>query len=119
MSWTKIIFGKLGNTYSGLSGKSGEDFGSGKPFLTYMNVFSNGKINPSQIGFVEVKKSEKQNQVKIGDLLFTTSSETIAEVGMTSVLLDEMGEVYLNSFCFGFRLHNFDLLLPEFVPFLF
>lgn len=38
---------------------------------------------------------------------------------MTSVLLDDIGEAYLNSFCFGFRLNNFDDLLPEFAPFLF
>lgn len=119
MSWNKIIFGKLGKTYSGLSGKSGDDFGSGKPFITYMNVFSNGIINPAQTGLVEIRKNEKQNQVKVGDLLFTTSSETIEEVGMTSVLLSDIGEVYLNSFCFGFRLNNFDLLLPEFVPYIF
>jgi len=38
-----------------------------------------------------------------GDILFTTSSETPEEVGMSSVWMYEKENVYLNSFCFGFR----------------
>jgi len=36
---------------------------------------------------------------------------------MTSVFLGDMDELYLNSFCFGFRLHDFEVLLPEFAKF--
>jgi len=39
-------------------------------------------------------------------LLFNGSSETPEEVGMCSVLLDFIPNLYLNSFCFGFRLNN-------------
>ncbi|MEN0045678.1 MAG: restriction endonuclease subunit S [Bacteroidota bacterium] len=117
-NWTKIPLGKLGSTYSGLSGKSKEDFGNGAPYITYTNIFSNGKVNPNMVDFVKVGKTEKQNKVKYGDILFTTSSETLEEVGMTSVLLDDLGEIYLNSFCFGFRLHDFETLLPEFAAYL-
>ena len=35
------------------------------------------------------------------------------------MLLDTVGELYLNSFCFGYRLHNFETLIPEFARFLF
>ena len=38
-------FAELGTSYSGLSGKSAQDFGSGKPFITYLNVYSNNVIN--------------------------------------------------------------------------
>ena len=38
-------FSSLGFSYSGLSGKSAQDFGSGKPFITYLNVYSNNIIN--------------------------------------------------------------------------
>ena len=41
--------------------------------------------------------------MKYGDILFTTSSETPEEVGMSSVWLHTMENIYLNSFCFGFR----------------
>lgn len=38
-----------------------------------------------------------------GDLFFNGSSETPEEVGMCAVLLEDVQDVYLNSFCFGFR----------------
>ena len=61
---------------------------------------------------------ERQNKVKYGDIFFTTSSETPEEIGMSSVLLNEMEEVYLNSFCFGYRLEDFNILEPEFARYL-
>lgn len=115
----KVKLGDLGYTYPGLSGKSKEDFGSGKPYIPYLNIFTNAKIKKSFLEYVDIKPSDKQNKVQKGDLFFTTSSETVEEVGMTSVLLDEIGEAYLNSFCFGFRLYNFNVLLPEFAAYLF
>ena len=117
--WKQIVLGEMGYTYGGLTNKTIVDFGFGKPFIPYMNIFSNGKINPKFLVLVNIHPGERQNTVKYGDLFFTTSSETVEEVGMTSVLLDDIGEAYLNSFCFGFRLNNFDDLLPEFAPFLF
>jgi type I restriction enzyme S subunit len=117
--WKEMVVGNMGYTYGGLTNKTIADFGYGKPFIPYMNVFSSVKINPKFLLLVNINPSERQNQVKYGDLFFTTSSETVEEVGMTSVLLDDIGEAYLNSFCFGFRLNNFDDLLPEFAPFLF
>jgi type I restriction enzyme S subunit len=113
------ILSELGFTYAGLSGKTQKDFGRGKPFIPFMNIMSNGKIDPKFMGLVDVAPNERQNAVQKGDLFFTTSSETPEEVGMTSVLLEDVGECYLNSFCFGFRLYNFDDLLPEFAPYLF
>jgi len=117
--WKEMIFGELGYTYSGLSGKTIKDFGKGKGFIPYMNIFTNSKIDPTFLNYVEIHPWENQNAVKKNDLFFTTSSETIEEVGMTSVLLEDIGECYLNSFCFGFRLYNYDDLIPEFVPYLF
>jgi type I restriction enzyme S subunit len=117
--WKQMVLGDMGYTYGGLTNKTIVDFGFGKPFIPYMNIFSNGKINPKFLVLVNINPGERQNTVKYGDLFFTTSSETVEEVGMTSVLLDDIGEAYLNSFCFGFRLNNFDDLLPEFAPYLF
>ena len=113
------ILSELGFTVAGLSGKTQKDFGRGKPFIPFMNIMSNGQIDPKFMGLVDIAPNERQNAVQIGDLFFTTSSETPEEVGMTSVLLEDIGECYLNSFCFGFRLFNFDDLLPEFAPYLF
>lgn len=69
-------FAELGTSYSGLSGKSAHDFGSGKPFITYLNVYSNNVINEKGFQYVTIKDGEKQNVVECGDVLFTLSSET-------------------------------------------
>ena len=116
--WKEIKIGNLWEYYSGLTGKNKDDFGHGKPFISYMNIYSNSIIDTQINDLVDVKDNEKQSTVKYGDIFFTTSSETPDEVGIASVLLDKnVGEVYLNSFCFGFRLHDFSLLLPEFARF--
>jgi len=117
--WKERILGDIGFTYTGLSGKTIKDFGSGKPYIPYMNIFTNSRIDTTYFEYVDISPNEKQNRVKEGDLFFTTSSETVEEVGMTSVLIQDVGECYLNSFCFGFRLFNFDELLPEFAAYLF
>lgn len=69
-----------------------------------MNVFSNPISNPKMNEPIEV--DSKQNEVEVGDVFFTTSSETPKEVGMTSVLIEKQGKMYLNSFCFGYRLYE-------------
>ena len=94
--------GTIGNTFTGLSGKTKEDFGHGDgKFITYMNVFSNPVADLDGLESVEI--DNKQFQVKLGDVLFTTSSETPEEVGMSSVWLGNADNIYLNSFCFGYR----------------
>ena len=87
--------------------------------IPYLNIFENTFIDPKFLDYVNIKQAENQNKTKYGDLFFTTSSETPDEVGMTSVLYNNFEELYLNSFCFGFRLHSFDILLPRFAGFLF
>lgn len=116
--WEKTIVGNLGTTYSGLSGKTKDDFGQGDAtFITFLNVLTNAKIDTSILEPVKVSKGEHQNEVKKGDLLFNTSSETPEEVGMCAVMDDELENVYLNSFCFGFRItdKNID---PTFIAYL-
>ncbi len=100
--WEQRKLGEVGTTYTGLSGKTKEDFGHGKgKFITYMNVFSNAISDLDMIEPIEIDK--KQNEVKVGDVFFTTSSETPEEVGMSCVLLEKCEDTYLNSFCFGYR----------------
>ncbi len=101
-AWEQRKLGEVGTTFTGLSGKKASDFGHGKASLiTYMNVFSNPIANPNMIENVEV--DSRQREVEVGDVFFTTSSETPEEVGMSSVLKKKIGITYLNSFCFGFR----------------
>ena len=101
-AWEQRKLGSIGSTYTGLSGKTKEDFGHGEAqYITYLNVFQNTVSDITMTDKVEVDTT--QNEVKYGDVLFTTSSETPEEVGMSSVWLGHMPNIYLNSFCFGFR----------------
>ena len=107
-AWEQRKLGEVGITYTGLSGKSKEDFGHGEgKFITYMNIFSNAISDSDMVEPIEI--DTKQNEVKKGDVFFTTSSETPEEVGMSSVLLEDCENTYLNSFCFGYRpIEKFD-----------
>ena len=109
-------FANLGTSYSGLSGKSAQDFGSGKPFITYLNVYSNNVINEDDFQYVTIKDGEKQNVVEYGDVLFTLSSETPEEVGVGSVYLGKE-KVYLNSFCFGIHITNRKVAFPPYLSY--
>lgn len=119
VEWKEL--GEIGTLYGGLSGKSKKDFENGNAkFVTYMNVFSNISINTDIDSFVKIGENENQNTIELGDVIFTGSSETPDECGMSSVLTEEVEEpLYLNSFCFGFRLNDKNLLLPDFSKYLF
>jgi type I restriction enzyme, S subunit len=100
--WEQCKLGEIGSTFTGLSGKTKEDFGHGDArFVTYMNVYSNSIADLAMTERVEIDQT--QNSVKYGDIFFTTSSETPNEVGMSSVWLGNTENTYLNSFCFGYR----------------
>lgn len=113
--------GELGTFYGGLSGKSKNDFNDGNAlYVTYMNVFSNLAVDTTKFERVNVGENEKQNYIQYGDILFTGSSETRDECGMSAVVVDRLKErVYLNSFSFGLRLHSLDTIMPEFAKYLF
>jgi type I restriction enzyme S subunit len=103
--WKYTTVEKLGKPYGGLSGKSKVDFKDGNcPYIPFMNVLNNPIIDTSYLEFVKIKAGENQHKAEKGDLFFNGSSETPEEVGMCSILLEDIPNLYLNSFCFGFRL---------------
>jgi type I restriction enzyme, S subunit len=105
--WEVKRLGELGSTYGGLTGKTKADFGHGNGrYITFMNVMSNVTINCEIFEEVDVAVTESQNLVAQGDLLFNGSSETPEEVAMCSLMTGDVSRLFLNSFCFGFRLHN-------------
>ena len=110
----QVCFADLGEAYGGLSGKSGDDFGCGDPFITYMNVYQNTYILENDYELVQIAPDEKQNSVQYGDALFTLSSETPEEVGMGAVYLGKSQKLYLNSFCFGVHFHG-NRVLPQYI----
>ena len=103
--WTATRLGDLGDTYGGLTGKTKEDFGEGNArYITFLNVMMNSILKPDLFESVRVFSAEAQNRAAAGDLFFNGSSETPEEVGMCSLLTEDHEDLYLNSFCFGFRL---------------
>jgi len=117
--WEMKKLGEIGITYNGISGKSKDDFGSGKPYIQYKQIFDDSRIDITRFEFVKINANETQNKVQFGDVFFTTSSETPNEIGMSSVLLDSIDDLYLNSFCFGYRINSQNQFSPYFAQFLF
>ena len=109
-----VCFSDLGEAYSGLSGKGGDDFGYGEPFITYMNVHQNTYISEKDYELVQIVPNEKQNSVQYSDALFTLSSETPEEVGIGAVYLGNTQKLYLNSFCFGIHFYD-ERVLPQYL----
>lgn len=96
----------IGRFYGGMSGKAGDDFKveDGEAFtyfIPYTNIFNNFEVSPSILAKVKIKEGETQNCVHKGDLLFLMSSEDYAGLGQTSVMLYEIDNLWLNSFCKG------------------
>ena len=116
--WEEKKLGDIGHTFNGLTGKTKDDFGRGKSYIQYMQIFESSKINIDNFGLVDVLDDENQKVAQYGDVFFTTSSETPDAVGYSSVLLDDIDNLYLNSFCFGFRPDSLNELNPNFAQFL-
>ena len=113
----ELSFNDFGEPYSGLSGKSAEDFGEGYQYITYMNVYQNQIIDTTDVGLVKIKETEQQSVVRYGDILFTLSSETPNEVGMGAVYLGDTYPLYLNSFCFGVHIIDESKIFPPFLAY--
>ncbi len=115
VTWMRMS--EIGDFYGGLSGKSKSDFENGNSkYVTYMNVYKNLALNIHTKDMVQIAIGEKQNTIQYGDVLFTGSSETPEECGMSSVVTENVSEpIYLNSFCFGFRLYDNSLFYPDFL----
>jgi type I restriction enzyme, S subunit len=113
--------GEVAKIYGGLTGKIKSDFDGGNAkYITYKNMFSNIAVDFNALESVKVSDSENQHEVRYGDVLFTGSSETADEAGMSSSVTTRLeGSVYLNSFSFGVRFNEDTPLYPEFSKYLF
>lgn len=110
-SWKRFRLKDVGSLYSGLSGKSGDDFNQddnprNKGFIPFTNIANSTYVNTLQLGTVVIDEKEKQNKVRQGDLFFLMSSEGYEDIGKSAVLAEEIKDTYLNSFCKGFRISN-------------
>ncbi|EOU3641190.1 restriction endonuclease subunit S [Campylobacter upsaliensis] len=100
----------IGEIFGGVTGKTIKDFSKEyklnfKPYITFTNVCNNAVINPDLMEYVFIDSKEKQNKVLKNDILFLQSSETFEDVGKSAIYLND-DEVYLNTFCKGFRIER-------------
>ena len=109
--WVEKSMMEIGQTYNGITGKGKADFGHGNSrYITFLNILNNPSININELESVDIDPiNDGQNEVRKGDLFFNTSSETPEDVGTCSTLLHDVENVYLNSFCFGFRLKDSEI----------
>ncbi|MDB2567555.1 restriction endonuclease subunit S [Flavobacteriaceae bacterium] len=110
-NWEKSRIRMVGDLYGGLTGKKGSDFNdednpSNKPFVPFTNIFNNTYISKDHFQYVNVEENENQNRVLKNDLFFLMSSESYEDLGKCSILLENVEELYLNSFCKGFRIKD-------------
>lgn len=101
--WAIVPLRYLGRTQNGIS-KSGEYFGEGYPFVSYSDVYKNYSLPTKVTGLA---KSTKQDQilfsVEEGDVFFTRTSETIDEIGFSSVCLNTIEKAVFAGFLIRFR----------------
>lgn len=102
--WKTYNFSELFDISSGLS-KSRDQFGFGHPFVTFKNVFYNFFL-PNELGEL-ANTNEKERisgSVLKGDIFLTRTSETLHELGMSSVALKDYPNATFNGFCKRLRI---------------
>lgn len=117
--WDVFLLGEIFDFKNGLN-KGKEYFGYGTPIINYMDVYMSGGIHSSSVkGKVSVTQAEKKNySARKGDVFFTRTSETIEEIGFSSVLLDEIKDTVFSGFVLRGRQKN-DVFIANFMKYCF
>lgn len=116
--WKVKKLGYLGKLQNGIS-KSSDDFGFGYPFVSYSDVYNNIQLPKEVNGLVNSSRSDRNNySVKKGDIFFTRTSETIEEIGFTSVCLETIENATFAGFLIRFR-QNSNELVPDYSKYYF
>ena len=96
--WNKVKLGELYEVHNGLS-KGRQFFGTGFPFLTFSNVFNNWFLPDQLESLVQTTDKERDAcSIKAGDVFITRTSETMDELGMSSVALRDYPNATYNGF---------------------
>lgn len=117
--WTVSKIRYLGTTQNGISA-GGEYFGSGYPFVSYGDVYKN-RVLPLEVnGLAQSTLSDQESfSVQEGDIFFTRTSETIEEIGFTSVCFKSIDKAVFAGFLIRFRPSKKAQLLKEFSKYYF
>lgn len=97
--WEEKKLGEILEFKNGLN-KGKEYFGYGTPIVNYMDVNRNKLLERKDIeGLVNVNKSELDRfKVIKGDVFFTRTSETIEEIGLASVIIEDIDNCVYSGF---------------------
>lgn len=109
--WTVCRLRNIGSPQNGIS-KGGEFFGSGYPFVSYGDVYKNFSLPTMPEGLIESTEEERAHySVKSGDIFFTRTSETIEEIGFSSVCTQDIPNATFAGFLIRVRPFSDDLYL--------
>ena len=112
--WKKVKLGELYDVHNGLS-KGRQFFGSGYPFLTFSTVFNNWFLPDTLDSLVQSSEKERTAcSIKRGDVFITRTSETMDELGMSSVALKDYPNATYNGFTKRLRPIT-DEVIPEYI----
>ncbi|MES9901873.1 MAG: restriction endonuclease subunit S [Sedimenticola sp.] len=96
--WPEVTLTDVYEISSGLS-KPADSFGSGYPFLSFKDVFGNYFIPDELSQLVESNEKERvKGSIQRGDVFLTRTSETMHELGMSSVALKDYPDATFNGF---------------------
>ena len=108
----------IGTLQNGIS-KGGEFFGHGFPFVSYGDVYRNFSLPVQVAGLIDSSDEERRNySVESGDIFFTRTSETIEEVGFSSVCEETIPDATFAGFLIRVRPFTDDLV-PKFAKYYF
>lgn len=116
--WEVSKLGHIGRCANGIN-ISGEAFGSGTPFVSYSDVYHNPALPHEVSGLVRATAEDRSRySVRAGDVFFTRTSETIEEIGFSSVCTQDLPDAVYAGFLIRFRPFR-RKLAPDFSKFLF
>ena len=97
--WDALPIGSSTEFKNGLN-KAKAFFGYGTPIVNYMDVFKHFGMNRSDIaGLVSVTTDEQSAySARKGDVFFTRTSETVDEIGVSAVLLEDVEKAVFSGF---------------------
>ena len=98
-TWEAVLLGDLFVFKNGLN-KAKRFFGSGTPIINYMDVFERPSLRRGDLlGRVSLTPEEIRNfKIQKGDVFFTRTSETVEDIGVASVMLDEPHDTVFSGF---------------------
>ena len=117
--WDTATIGDFLDFKNGLN-KGKEFFGYGTPIVNYTDVYRKRGLTKSDVrGKVNLTRDEIHRfDARKNDVFFTRTSETPEEVGMSSVLLDDIDDCVFSGFVLRGRPKN-DMFVPEYCKYCF